>query len=230
MSWDTRVAAWLDEVTVQLRATGLVELVERTVAAVWERNVERYDAAVAGDTPTSLGIMSAENLRELLLREDDEECRDMRILSSHQTLTICVGGLSILLMKAADRRLDPDGPAELDWTSTRWDTASDVRRHAAETNARLYEPRVREQAGQLWWPGLTSSDGPHHDPTALRHLMIVWAGDVVTSTTSGWLAVPYAGPGVVAATPWLAATVLWHHGLDAVPRPREPIIAVPRVR
>ena len=38
------------------RASGLAGLIERTVARVWEANVDRFDPVVAGDTATSLGV------------------------------------------------------------------------------------------------------------------------------------------------------------------------------
>jgi len=58
--------------------------------------------------------------------------------------------------------------------------------------------------------------------------VLVWTGDAATATTSGWLGVPYAGP--PGTPPWLAVAEVWHHGPDAVPRPREPLVAVPRAR
>src|SRR3954447_23014290 len=59
MRWDARVSEWLDDVVARLRAVGLADLLERTVAHVWEGNVDRYDPAVAGDTATSLGLTRA---------------------------------------------------------------------------------------------------------------------------------------------------------------------------
>lgn len=228
MRWDARVAHWLDGVVATLRAVGLADLMERTIAHVWERNVDRYDPTVAGDTATSLGITASENIRTLLLREpfDTWAARGVLITSVQQALVMRIGELRVLVMKAADRRLDPRGPAELDWGTTRWDTASDVRRLAAADNAARYEPRVEHQVGQTWWllPGVSADD----DPVGLRHVVLVWTGDPVTATTSGWLGVPYAGP--PGSAPWLAVAEVWHHGPGDVPRPAEPLVAVPRAR
>ncbi|MDD7924406.1 hypothetical protein [Actinomycetospora chibensis] len=82
----------------------------------------------------------------------------------------------------------------------------------------------RAPDGQTWWPGLVP--GAVDDPEGLRHLVLVWAGDPVGGTTAGWLGVPYAGP--PGSPPWLAITPVWHHGPGDVPRPREPIVVVPR--
>ncbi len=220
MEWDAQVTAWLDEVLVGLRATGLVELVERTVAGVWERNVDRHDPVVAGDTATSLGITASENVRTLLLREDRDTwaARGVAITSEQQALVLRAAGLRVLLMKA-----DAGVPA---WSGTRWEAESDVRRLAAEDNAARYEPPPEHQTGQFWWPGLAPGAG--EDPARLRHLVLVWSGDPVSATTTGRLGVPYAGP--PGSAPWLALATLWKHGPDDVPRPPEPVIAVPRAR
>ncbi|PVZ14424.1 hypothetical protein [Actinomycetospora cinnamomea] len=229
MRWDAHVEGWLDGVLAALRASGLAGLVEQTVARVWERNVDRYDPVVAGDTATSLGITSSENIRTLLLREDVDAwaSRGVLITSVQQALVLRAGKRRVLLMKAPDRRLDPEGPGELDWTGTRWDGESDVRRLAALDNAARYEPRLEHQAGQTWWTGLVPGDADH-DPDRLHHLVLVWSGDPVRATTVGWLGVPYAGP--PGTPPWLAAVEVWHHGPEDVPRPPEPLIAVPRAR
>jgi hypothetical protein len=214
VEWDAQVMAWLDDVLAALRATGLADLVERTVAAVWERDVDRHDPVVAGDTATTLGITASENIRTLLLREDRDAwaARGVAITSVQQALVLRTGGLRLLLMKA-----DPGG------TGTRWDAESDVRRLAAEDNAARYEPPVEHQTGQTWWR-FGEADG---DPARLRHLVLLWSGDPVTATTVGRLGVPYAGP--PGSPPWLAVATVWHHGPADVPHPRGPVIAVPRV-
>lgn len=231
MRWDTRATAWLDDVLARLRAVGVADLCERVVAQVWERNVDRYDPDVAGDTPTSLGITAAENIRTLLLREDPASWRPRGVVlrTAQHALTVHAADVALQVMKAADRRVDPhpDHPLELDWEGTRWEGESDVRRAAAIENARRYEPRAADQWGQTWLTGLVPADGSGRtdDTTGLRHVFLVWAGDPVTAATTGWLGVPYAG-----VVPWLAAREMWRHGPDEVPHPPEPTVAVPRAR
>ena len=150
MRWDTQVTDWLDDVLAAVRATGLADLVEATVAGVWERNVDRYDPVVAGDTATSLGITASENIRTLLLRTGADEwaARGVVVTSVQQALVLRVGVRRVLLMKVADRRLDPGEADGHDWSGIRWDAASDVRRLAAEDNAARYEPAVADQTGR----------------------------------------------------------------------------------
>ena len=219
--WDPAVVAWLAGRLEALRALGAVALLERTVAAVWERNVERYDPSVAGDTPTSLGLTSAENLRTLLRRADAGP--GVTVSAPRNSVVLAAAGVEVHLMKAPDPGAEIDAELTPDWASTRWAAASEVRQAAAEENARHYEPAPAHQWGQTVLPGL----GPATpEPGRLRHLVLVWAGHPVTAETSGWLAVPHAGP-----RPWLAATTLWRHGPGEVPRPvPPPVVALPLAR
>lgn len=226
--WDPRVEDWLDDVVRRLHALGVTDLLEDLVARVWERNVDRHDPEHAGDTATSLGITSSENLRTLLLREAEERAhRGVLVTAPQNSVVIAAAGVLVHLMKVPDARDDdhhPDAPAPPpDWTSTRWSGASEVRQGAATENAQLYEPRPEHQWGQTWLEGL----GPGaDDPRRLRHLVLVWSGDPVAATTTGWLAVPYAGP-----QPWLAVHQLWRHGPDDVPGPDTPaVVALPMAR
>ena len=219
--WDRRVADWLDALLARLRALGAVDLLETTVATVWERNVDRHDPLVAGDTATSLGITSAENLRSLLQRAAPGP--GVTVSAPRNSVVLSAEGVHVHLMKAPDAGLGPDADTRPDWTSTRWAAESEVRRTAAAENAASYEPAAPDQWGQTFLPGLGTATP---EPSRLRHLVLVWAGHPITAATSGWLAVPHVGP-----RPWLAATAVWAHGPDEVPRPPEPpVVALPMAR
>lgn len=222
--WDGPVAAWLAERHDRLRALGVVALLETTVAAVWERNVDRHDPLVAGDTATSLGITSAENLRTLLRRADPGA--GVEVAAPRNSVVVTADGVHVHLMKAPDPGGGPDAPLAPDWTSTHWAGESEVRRVAAAQNAAAYEPAPGDQWGQTLLPGL----GPATpEPSRLRHLVLVWTGHPVTAVTAGWLAVPYADP--PERRPWLAVVAAWVHGPGEVPRPRlPPVVALPRAR
>ena len=203
-----------------------MRLLETTVAAVWERNLERFDPGVAGDTATSLGITAAENLRELLIREwsSGRTAGGVEVSAPRQSLVVRAGGVDIHVMKAPDPGLGVDAVVAPQWGATRWVAASDVRRGAALENARRYEPAAADQRGQAILPGLGPATS---DPARLRHLVLVWAGHPVSAVTSAWLAVPFDA----ADRPWLAARPLWSHGPREVPRPLDPpVVALPFAR
>jgi hypothetical protein len=92
-----------------------------------------------------------------------------------------------------------------------------VRGAAATTNGLVYTPAPDDRAGQLWFDGFGVPPRPDDGHVGLRHVVLVWTGDMSTSTTSGWLAVPWehdTGP------TWLAALPVWAHGPADVPAPR----------
>jgi hypothetical protein len=217
--WDPGALAWLCEVRDRWRALGVLELLEDTVAAVWERNVARHDPEVAGDTPVTLGITSSENLRTVLLRAAPEwEPRGVLIGAPMNSLAVAHESVVLHLMKA------PDGSGSRpDFGTLRW--VGEVRGAAATVNGLVYAPARDDRTGQLWFDGFgvppvtpPARAAPADDgPVGLRHVVLVWTGAASTSTTAGWLAVPWehdAGP------TWLAALPVWAHGPDEVPAPR----------
>ncbi len=213
---DARALAWLRGVRERWAAVGVLGLLEDAVAGVWERNVARYDPEVAGDTPVTLGITSSENLRTVLLRAAPEwEPRGVLVGAPWNSLAVAHDGVVLHLMKA------PDGAGgRPDFATLRW--VGEVRGAAATANGLVYVPARDDRTGQLWFDGFgvparTPPPEPEDAHVGLRHVVLVWTGDAATSTTSGWLAVPWdhdAGP------TWLAALPVWAHGPDDVPAPR----------
>ena len=203
---------WLRGVADRWAAVGVLGLLEDAVAAVWERNVARHDPEVAGDTAVTLGITSSENLRTVLLRAAPEwEPRGVLVGAPWNSLAVAYDGVVLHLMKA------PDGSGSRpDFATLRW--VGEVRGAAAADNGLVYAPAPDDRAGQLWFDGFGAPPPAADDArVGLRHVVLVWTGDVSTATTTGWLAVPWehdTGP------MWLAAVPVWAHGPDDVPAPR----------
>ncbi|MDL5156296.1 hypothetical protein [Actinomycetospora termitidis] len=219
-TWDAGAVAWLREMRDRWRAVGVLGLLEDAVAAVWERNVARHDPRVAGDTALTLGLTSSENLRSRLLAAAPEWAeRDVRIAAPWNSLVLSHREVALHLMKAP-----PAHDPQPDWAVLRW--PGEVRGAAAAANGAGYVPL----GGQLTFDGVPAPRRPHEQPAGLRHAVLVWTGDPVTATTSGWLAVPWEGAG--GADPperfWLAVTPVWRHGPDDVPAPpRVPAVSIP---
>ncbi len=49
--WDGAALARLEAVAADLRAAGVVDLLEERVSRVWRYNVDRYEPTEIGDTP-----------------------------------------------------------------------------------------------------------------------------------------------------------------------------------
>jgi hypothetical protein len=209
---DAQALAWLHGVADRWAAVGVLGLLEAAVAAVWERNVARHDPEVAGDTPVTLGITSSENLRTVLLRAAPEwEPRGVLVGAPWNSLAVAHDGVVLHLMKA------PDGSGgRPDFATLRW--VGEVRESAATDNGLVYAPAPDDRTGQLWFDGFgVPPPDPDDGHVGLRHVVLVWTGDQATSTTTGWLAVPWehdTGPTGLAAVP------IWAHGPDDVPAPR----------
>jgi len=215
--WDSAASAHLQAVRSSLRDTGVEELLEAHVQAVWRRNVDGYDPLL-GDTPLSLGIDCSENLRELLLRScagADTAWRSGGVVAStvDRSLRLEAAGVRLGLMKAP-----PAQTRTPDWTSAtfHWEQESEVRRSAAERNSAAYLPVESDQADRQLTLPLESATG--RDAAAMRDFVVVWSGQVEPALTAGWLGLPSLGrPG------WFAVEQLWweESSTDGARRPEE---------
>lgn len=212
--WDGPALAWLRGVRERWGAVGVLGLLEDAVAQVWERNLARHDPEVAGDTPVTLGITSSENLRTLLLRAGPQwEPHGVLIGAPWNSVALAHDGVVLHLMKA------PEGAGSRpDFSTLRW--VGEVREAAASANGLVYEPSADDRTGQLWFDGFglpPRQRGAEGGSAGLCHVVLVWSGDTVSATTSGWLAVPWDHD---TRPRWLAALPVWVHGPDEVPTPR----------
>lgn len=192
----------LAKVSDDLRATGLTELLEQVIADVWDVNVARHEPSARGDTARSLGVTSAENIRELLLRDLTRPdspwlARGVQASTPEGALTIRTCGLDLRIKKAPSAR-----DRSPDWDAFDWHSASATHRAAAQQNAAAYMPTATASA-QLALPGMPSAIGR---PTGLTQVCLVWSGDGRTGLSAAWLGFPTLG-----RSPWLAVTPLWWH-------------------
>lgn len=199
--WDRAAARRLEEITAELAETGVLALFERLVAETWRYNCQRYEPAEAGDTPRSLGVTASENLRVRVLREINDLTsgwaeRGVLATSPDNALRVHARGVDVRQMKA------PGSEVRLPrWEEFNWTSESESRFSSAEANTRAYGIPPAP-AGQEVIPGLL----PPGDPSVLRHVLLVWSGEIETGYTAGWLGLP-----VIGEHPWLAVQELWWH-------------------
>lgn len=202
--WDRAAANRLDVIVEQLRETRVIEVLESTVARVWQANTARYEPSDLGDTPRSLGVTAAENIRELALRERWSQTGDGRldpaahVTAPNDSLLIESGGISLRVMKAKPMVT----LAEPEWAEFEWAGESDVRKAAARNNRTRYNP-YQIGSGTLF-------DGvfpPEGDPRALCDVVLVWAGGSSNPDTAGWIGLPTLSND----NPWLAVQRVWWH-------------------
>jgi len=212
--WDAQVAGWLEAKATELRELGVTQFCQRIAGRTWRRNADDHDPG-AGDTPRSLGVTQSENLRELMLREysDDQKAwagRGVEVSAPEQSLLVSAAGLALHPMKARNNTLE-----QPQWDATRWSEQSQVRRAAARENRARYAPAFGTPL-----PGMETMD---QDPAVLRHVMVVYRGDLISGRTAGWVAVPSADEaGEESHHPWMAVALLWSDEGDAGGRGARP--------
>lgn len=203
--WDSAAKAHLDRVATDLRDAGALDVLAQEVRAAWAANLKRYEPRELGDTPQLLGLLCAGNIGQRVMRRyaslssgDGLGRPPVRASLPDGSLLVTACGVELQARKAPGATLHPD------WSGFSWEESAGVRRHAAAVaNNRAYRPSTSDQDGRpptLGDGGLWSLE----DPSALRHVTLVWAGDPEGELTSGWLGFPCLGNPA-----WFAVTRLW---------------------
>lgn len=194
-------------------ATSTDNALRDLVRDVWAQNLDRYEPDELGDTPKSLGLQCAENLRELAVRRtagDEREAPgghwnipDLDVSTPRGVLTLTIDGRRIIPMKVP---MSHGRVPRLDLFRD-WEHESDVRNEMAKRNSAALGGFTTANLGQ---PMLLPET---YDLMAIHDFMLLWAGDPDTPLTAGYLAVPAKGP-----APFAATTPLWWDDTDEVPR------------
>jgi len=217
--WDSAAMAHLQQVATDLRAAGVIDIMAQEVRATWTANLERYEPRELGDTPQLLGLLCAGNIGQRVLRRyaglsSGDGLSRPPVLASlpDGSLLVRACGVELQARKAPGERLQPD------WSGFSWEESAGVRRHAAAVaNSSAYRPSASDQDGR---PPMLGDGGiwPLEAPSALRHVILVWAGDPEEKLTSGWLGFPCLG-----SPTWFAITRLWKDTRDERPDRDQPL-------
>lgn len=189
---------------------GFVEHLQALVRDVWNSCVDRYEPDELGDTPMSLGIQAVENLKTRALRRaehdpSEPEERHWRIhglgVSTPQNvLTIHLNQLQLVSMKATlSQGRRPD------WTDIPdWHQLSQTRHALALRNSTALGGHFSTPLGQDPLFNTDPKSRGRSGGAVVRDFMWLWAGDLDTGRTAGWLAVPVLGE-----QPFAAIEPLW---------------------
>ncbi len=214
--WDQAASERLQDIVEHLRGAHVIDVFENTVSHVWRANVARYEPSDLGDTARSLGVTAAENIRELLLREQWSPSdkrnlgQDVHVTAPNDSLLVKSGGTSLLVKKAPSMVT----LAEPNWWDFSWTNESDVRKAAARNNRARYNP-FQIGSGTLF-DGVLPVEG---DARALCDVVLVWAGGSSSPFTGGWLGLATLSDD----NPWLAVQKVWWHQSDDQGARRDPI-------
>lgn len=217
--WDSGALGHLESVAGQLTGLEVPSVMANLVGGVFRRNLQQHEPTENGDTAQGLAWLCAINISQLAHRHyaDPGATQSGRVratLPDTNSLLVQACGVSLRVRKAPGDTMNPA------WSAFTWHEADGVGRHmAAAANTAVYRPTESDQdgrfatldAGELW---------PLDNPTALRQVMLTWAGDMDTGLTAGWLGFPCIG------TPsWFAVTPLWRDepGVSTVPADSGPL-------
>lgn len=198
-------------------STGLTRHMASLVREVWTTNLERFEPDELGDNARTLGFQCSENLcarTERRIRGDEHEAvhwnlPGLTVSRPNGAMRICVGGDRVFLMKA---------PMEVSrqprWDAMSWDGESATRQALAERNSRALGGFSTPAEGQGELFGLGAEDA------YVDSYLMVWAGEISSGLTAGWLTIPILGE-----LPFAAVTPLWWDEIEGTPagiRPRRP--------
>jgi len=197
--WDPHALRHLDRIEARIEDAGLSGLIQTAAADLWRANRERYEPDHLFDDPFTLSVLTSRNLANRLFAEINEhqEMSKQGIVASRESSTtvVTLSNVAIRLVKAphyTGRNPDFD-------TAFVWDR-SDLRLGAAARNHAAYAPQGH--------PTLFDVDDKR-PAGAVSHCLdvfIVWAADLSTGLTAGWLGLPTIKP---TGSPWLAVRQLW---------------------
>lgn len=187
------------------------------VQNVWATNLERFEPDELGDNARTLGFLCSENLctrTERMIRGAEHErmrwaVPDLTVSKPNGSIRVCLGGDRVYLMKAP-----MEASRQPRWDSISWDGDSATRQAIAERNSRALGGFSMPPEGQseLFDLDVTSS--------SIDSFLMVWAGEITSGLTAGWLTVPILGESPFAAV----APLWWDEAGDTASgtRPRRP--------
>lgn len=197
----THAAKALQAAADRWNSTGFTHHMASLVREVWTTNLERFEPDELGDNARTLGFQCSENLcarTERRIRGDEHEAvhwnvPGLTVSRPNGSMRICIGGDRVFLMKAP-----MEASRQPRWDAMSWDGESATRQALAERNSRALGGLSMPAAGQgeLFDLGI---EGGYVDS-----YLMVWAGEISSGLTAGWLTIPILGE-----LPFAAVTPLW---------------------
>ena len=201
LNLDPEASERLASVHATLRANGLIDVVREAAGETWRANRERYEPEDLFDDTSTLGYQTSKNLANRLANS----LGTLRLLAGKgvsaalqaNTLVNRVDDAEIRLVKAqvaAGRSLSLE--SDFDWQSR------ETRLAAASRNASAYRAPKTVPGHEPMFE--LPKEDPRLAAANCRDFFVVWAGDMTTGLTAGWLGIPTTDPGT-----WLAVDQIW---------------------
>lgn len=188
-----------------VKVAGLGSRLSALVAEVWMANLARFEPDELGDDAQTLGGTCAKNIAnraERLVRANSEfetepwAIPGLTVARPHGALRLDYAGRHFHIMKSP--MVHGRAPK---WDAfPRWSTSSEVREEAARANTMALNGCRTAAPGQAPLLLLPLA----HELLRVPHFVFVWAAEIDSPATSGWLGVPALGE-----QPFAAVGALW---------------------
>ncbi|WP_152690544.1 hypothetical protein [Jiangella alkaliphila] len=196
---DPAVLVHLEQVRQIYADTGAIEYVRGVVRETWRTNLGRWSPERHFDDTNTLGYQTHRNVNNRISRTIDSSEVLPSVLAETETGIVMLGlaGFRLRVVKApVECGLTPDFDRDFDWST------SATRETAASRNSGSYYPLA---AGELTLDA-------EYDPRPLqrrhidscREVFLVWAAELKSDRTAGWLGLPQTGD-----LPWMGIVKLW---------------------
>lgn len=180
----------------------MVTYLHEAVQEMWRANLDRYEPDDLYDDSVTLGMGSARNLNNRVRIEvprDEALTRaGVHIQLERNAVVVRTSAGNLRLVKAPLRsRRSPNFGTDFRWNDT------EGRLLAAQRNAAMYSPSPLSGRGDTLFDLPEETDASKAIERC-RDIFVVWAGELESGLTAGWLGLPTVG-----ALPFIAVTQIW---------------------
>ncbi|MCX6395665.1 MAG: hypothetical protein NTV23_04205 [Propionibacteriales bacterium] len=197
--WDEAALAHLESARTAYADAGVIDFLRKLVGEVWKQNRARWSPEEHFDDTNVLGYQTSRNVNNRIVATVEEASIAPGVRPEMDTgiALLGLGGFRLRVVKSPiDRGLTPDFLSDFDWST------SATRESAARRNSSAYYPFSTPD-----WT-LTYDGDPRprdrRDVSFCRDLFLLWAGDLGSDRTAGWIGLPRVGD-----VPWMAVVALW---------------------
>lgn len=184
-----------------MNETGLMSLIRHAAVDVWRANRDRHEPDELYDDAFTLSVVSTRNLANRLFEQISSDkgwpAKGVSVLRQSSTTVVGLRGVDLRFVKAPHRTgRRPNFDTDFDWARSEFRFAAAMRNRAA-----YHPPPARADHASLF--EIEQADAPEA-AARCRDAFVVWAAELESGLTAGWLGLP-----TTSADRWLAVLPLW---------------------
>lgn len=196
---DPAVQAHLANAGTLYAQAGVIEYLRDVVRTTWRDNLRRWSPDRYFDDWNTLGHQTSRNVTNRILKTIETSDASGRVLVTPElgVAILAIADYRLRVIKAPiESGLTPDFDSDFDWST------STTRDSAARRNASHYFPLASDEMMLEF----ENDPRPEHlrRIESCRDVFLLWAADLTSDRTAGWLGLPRVGE-----TPWLGIQDLW---------------------